>query len=283
MSESHLIVPCFNEASRLQTAEFARLVALRPELTVMFVDDGSTDGTSLVVGALRREAGERIILHRLDRNMGKGEAVRRGLRLALERGASVVGFADADLSTPIAELCRMLDRMDAGGMAVLFGSRVRLLGTAIERQAHRHYLGRVFATFASLALGIPVYDTQCGAKLFRRTPILERALEAPFSSRWIFDVELIDRLLRGAGAAAPLVQSDFEEIPLREWRDVAGSKLRLASMVQASAQILALFFRRRLLPWRRHAGASVPRLQGRPSPEVRDLAERRGPETRPRL
>src|ERR1041384_6274866 len=60
----------------------------------------------------------------------------------------------------------------------------------------RHYLGRIFATAVSLALHSPVYDTQCGAKLFRPGAPLRDALSAPFRSRWIFDVELLARLDR---------------------------------------------------------------------------------------
>ena len=135
--------------------------------------------------------------------------------------------------------------MDRGGPAALIASRVRLLGRAIERRPHRHYLGRLFATTASVALGIPIYDTQCGAKFFRRTDALVAALATPFESSWIFDVELLDRLLHGAPTAALLSLDDLEEVPLREWRDVAGSKLRFLEMLRAGVQLAALALRRR--------------------------------------
>src|SRR5204862_482251 len=85
------------------------------------------------------------------------------LARALDRGAEVVGYVDADLSTPVAEVARLLDEMEQRGVAVVMGARVALLGTAIQRRALRHYLGRLFATAASIILGLPVYDTQCGA------------------------------------------------------------------------------------------------------------------------
>jgi len=243
--KSYLIIPCFNEARRLPAGDFLRLAAASQDLTLLFVEDGSTDGTFEVLERMKGAASGSIELHRMARNSGKGEAVRVGLRLALARGADVVGYADADLATPTHELERMLRMMDEGSSLVLLGSRVRLLGYRMERRAVRHYLGRVFATFASIALRLPVYDTQCGAKIFRRSPALEAAVERPFRSRWIFDVELLDRLLRGGPGAAPMAPDDFEEVPLRLWRDVQGSKMRTWTMIRAGLEILALLARRR--------------------------------------
>jgi dolichyl-phosphate beta-glucosyltransferase len=79
---------------------------------------------------------------------------------------------------------------------------------------------------ASAVLRLSVYDTQCGAKLFRATPALEAAVAEPFLSRWIFDVELLGRLMTGAAGAPALTEEQVVEEPLLSWRDVPGSKLR---------------------------------------------------------
>jgi glycosyltransferase involved in cell wall biosynthesis len=245
--KSWLVVPCYNEANRLPAAEFHSLLIRRPDLTLVFVDDGSTDTTPAVIEGLRAAEGSRVVVHRLERNSGKGEAVRCGLGLGIAHGATLLGFADADLSTPIGEIVRMFERMETSDAAALLGARVRLLGRNIQRRAHRHYLGRVFATVASFALGVPIYDTQCGAKLFRRTDALEQAVRSPFHSRWIFDVELLERLLSASQAGgAPLKLHEIEELPLREWRDVAGSKLRARAMVASGLQLIGLLVRRRV-------------------------------------
>ena len=89
-----------------------------------------------------------------------------------------------------------------------------MLGYDIDRSAVRHYLGRVFATAASLILQARVYDTQCGAKLFRAGPALSDALATPFLSRWAFDVEFLGRLLIGSPAVPPLPLSAVVEVPL---------------------------------------------------------------------
>jgi len=95
-------------------------------------------------------------------------------------GARLVGFLDADLATPAEEMLRLVSTLRSSRAQAAFAARVALLGTTIERHATRHYLGRVFATAASLILDLRVYDTQCGAKAFHATPLLAAALEEPF-------------------------------------------------------------------------------------------------------
>ncbi len=253
-----LVIPCFNEAARLDVAAFAAFAIARPRLRLIFVDDGSSDRTPEVLQKLRAVTRGTIDVIRQERNSGKAEAVRCGLRSALESDAEVVGFADADLATPAEELLRMMRDMDARPVAVLLGARIRLLGSRVERRTSRHYLGRIFATVASIALGINVYDTQCGAKLFLRSPALAAALSRPFASRWIFDVELLDRLLRGERGAEPLSPELMREFPLATWLDVSGSTLRLRSMLRAGLQLLVLAARRRIgALWHRRLGAGA--------------------------
>jgi dolichyl-phosphate beta-glucosyltransferase len=109
-----------------------------------------------------------------------------------------------------------------------------LLGRAIERNPIRHYLGRMFATVASLVLDLAVYDTQCGAKLFRASAEAEALFAEPFLVNWTFDVELIARVQAHRLRAGLTSASDsIYELPLDEWHDVAGSKVHATDFLMA--------------------------------------------------
>jgi hypothetical protein len=226
MRRTVLIVPCYNEASRLEVGEFRRFATV-PGLSLLFVNDGSTDATGAILDRLADGCPEWASVLHLLANGGKAEAVRLGMLTALATGAEVVGYFDADLATPPAEMVRLLARLDDGPWSVALASRVRMLGTTIDGRGPRHFLARIFARLASDALGIDVHETQCGAKAFRRTPALEAALAEPFRSRWTLDVELIGRLLTGTPGVSA---TEMIEVPLTCWRDVAGSKLRLTHL-----------------------------------------------------
>jgi glycosyltransferase involved in cell wall biosynthesis len=233
-----LVVPCYNEAVRLDTTAFTSMVDQNPGLNFLFVDDGSSDATTEIHLRLCAARPGRIEALGLPHNQGKAEAVRQGLLRALAGPASTVGYLDADLATPPSEVQRLCalfreqDRFD-----VLLASRVRLLGRNIDRRAGRHYFGRVFATAASLILRLPVYDTQCGAKLLRRTHALTHALAVPFRGRWTFDVELLGRLVTGGPGVAPVLLARIHEEPLLLWRDVGGSKLSPSHALQAGLDL----------------------------------------------
>jgi dolichyl-phosphate beta-glucosyltransferase len=221
-----LVVPCYNEAERLDIDAFIGMIDANANIGVLFVDDGSSDGTAALHARAAQARPGRIKIHALPKNSGKAEAVRQGMQRALEQGAAVVGYLDADLATPVDEILRLVAKFhNMLDTDVLLGSRVKLLGRVIERRAVRHYVGRGFATAASLILRLPVYDTQCGAKLFRRSPTLDHALSEPFLTRWLFDVELLGRLVTGA-PGVPAVSADRVcEEPLLKWIEVRGSKL----------------------------------------------------------
>jgi glycosyltransferase involved in cell wall biosynthesis len=251
MPKAVLVIPCYNEAARLDRGEMLRLARARPGLDLLFVDDGSKDGTVSVIRELQAEE-PGIGLLELGRNVGKGEAVRLGLLHASRGEAAIVGYADADLATPVDELVRLHDIALESERSVVLGSRIQLLGYDVERHRRRHYLGRVFATLASIALRLPVYDTQCGAKFFRRNGRLDQALSEPFTSRWAFDVELLGRLLSSLRRAGESGNRSFLEVPLRRWKDAPGSKLGVGSMLRAGLDLGGMLVARfaHPHPWR---------------------------------
>jgi dolichyl-phosphate beta-glucosyltransferase len=231
-----IAVPCYNEAERLDQNAFVTYAAQSPHLRFVFVNDGSNDATLDVLYGLQAQAKNIHVLNN-PVNIGKAESVRCGMRYALSLPqAEIIGFWDADLATPLSAIDNLLEVFgEHPAIDVVIGSRVKLLGREISRRPHRHYLGRIFATLASISLDLPVYDTQCGAKLFRANEVLTAALESPFLSRWIFDVELLARFieLRSSGA----VLDSTYEYPLHCWRDVPGSKVNASAFAKAAAEL----------------------------------------------
>jgi dolichyl-phosphate beta-glucosyltransferase len=252
MEQPWVVVPCYNEARRLDRAAFAAGIAGDTGATFVLVDDGSTDDTATALAGIAATNPARCRVVILAENRGKAEAVRIGMRTALEEGAGFVAYWDADLATPlthVADFATLLD--DRPEIDVVMGARVRMLGRHIHRSGARHLIGRAYATLASVVLGLPVYDTQCGAKMFRRSTALEHALDQPFRSRWSFDVELLQRLQHGWGDRG---LDRIVEVPLPEWRDVGSSNVSLTAGGAAFAVLFALLLRNnRSLPLERGA------------------------------
>ncbi len=239
MDKTVISIPCYNEAGRLREDEF-NLLLQQPGLEILFINDGSKDETGQQLKNFIDGKSHGASLLNLRVNSGKAEAVRQGMLHSMKDGASTVGFIDADMATPASEVIRLVEEIRKKEYRVILGSRVKLLGTDINRHATRHYFGRVFATAASLILRLPVYDTQCGAKFFIATPLLKEVLSEPFSSRWFFDVELIGRLMIGGKTLQPLTINDFVEVPLKKWTDVGGSKIKPLDVVKVPTELMKI-------------------------------------------
>ena len=232
MSRLTLVVPCYNEEKRLDAGAFRDVAVGGHDIDFLFVNDGSRDGTLRLLESLRDSDPKRFAVLNLNRNSGKAEAVRRGFVAAMERPVDYIGFWDADLATPLSELPSFLEILEARpAIQIVMGARVRLLGRQISRRPSRHYFGRVGATLISSSLGLAVYDTQCGAKIFRCSDTLRDVFAKPFLSRWIFDVEIIARYVQRLGRDA--TAAAIYELPVVRWHDVTGSKVKSHDFLRA--------------------------------------------------
>ena len=235
-------MPCYNEALRLPVAHFREFLG-QSEIQFVFVDDGSRDNTLQRLEELRVGNEDRVTVLQSPRNQGKAAAVRQGVNFALEQGAGYVGFWDADLATPLDAIPQFMSVFAArSDLDMIFGSRVKLLGRHVERKASRHYLGRVFATVVSVMLRLPIYDTQCGAKIFRVCPETRELWAEPFRTKWIFDVELLARYIRRVGAPGAAAQRIYE-FPLESWQDVGGSKVKALDFLIAFRDVIGIYWR----------------------------------------
>lgn len=242
MRKTRIIVPCYNESKRINPKAFLSALEKDLNLSFLFVNDGSTDETLNVLKSIKEKNPVQVEVLSLEKNSGKAEAVRRGMLRALEGQFDNVGYWDADLSTPLEAIevfCRLLNSTD---VEMVIGSRVRLLGRKIERRAMRHYLSRIFATCASMLLDISIYDTQCGAKIFRNSASLKQVFGKPFKVKWTFDVEMFARFPIVMGASPSEISSGWVEYPLDEWVDVKGSNIKGKDFIKGGIEVSILYF-----------------------------------------
>ena len=231
-----IVVPCYNESKRLPQQDFVDFAESNPEVEFLFANDGSRDNTLEV---LNRLAQRHPHLHVLDiqPNGGKAEAVRKAMLYAAnDLQPDYIAFWDADLATPLNEIPRFVEWMDKG-YDMVTGLRLMRLGAQVRRKKTRHYLGRCFATCASMMLHLPVYDTQCGAKMYRRE-IVQPLFGETFTTRWLFDVELLARYRNTYGINSAITK--VYEFPLFKWEDVAGSQLKSRDFFKAPMELLKI-------------------------------------------
>ncbi len=236
-----IVIPCYNEERRLDTAKIIKFAADNRNICFLMVNDGSTDKTVQLLAKMAEGNDRQISCLDLPRNMGKADAVRQGVVAAFRQGADFVGYWDADLATPLYEINNLVQYLVADSSKLMaFGSRIRLLNRRIARKSSRHYLGRIFATIASLVLRVSIYDTQCGAKLFRNTRKMRGVFSEKFISRWIFDVEIFARCVVGLKGSSLRLSDTAVEHPLMEWCDVPGSKLKIIDFLQSFLELASI-------------------------------------------
>jgi dolichyl-phosphate beta-glucosyltransferase len=222
-----VVIPAYDEGQRLREPllEVGAWLAAQPwAAEIVVVDDGSRDDTA----AVAREVGDRLAVPvevlRYERNRGKGFALKVGFARA--RGERIL-FSDADLSTPIQEAPRLLERLDAG-YDVAIGSRwLRGADVRVYQPWYRVMLGSVFTLLVRLLLA-RVSDATCGFKAYRGPAGRELFARSRIPG-WSFDAELlcIARRLDLRVAEVPVAWSDVRGSKVSLSRDVIGSLLGL--------------------------------------------------------
>jgi dolichyl-phosphate beta-glucosyltransferase len=161
LTEVAVIVPCYNEADRLQYDAFIEFVREYRNITFIFVNDGSTDQTAQLLKELIEREQSHFALIELERNQGKAEAVRQGVLNAIAAGARYVGYWDADSATPLTAIPDFLEQLKRNSRLLLvIGARAKLLGRKIIRKkptlSGSNFCDFSFHHFAITGLRYPV-------------------------------------------------------------------------------------------------------------------------------
>ena len=242
MQKIGIVIPCYNESKRFDREQFVEFLKNNPSIDFCLVNDGSTDGTGNMLSALALEHRGRIVFKNLDINMGKADAIRQGIIHGFNNKTyDYLGFIDADFSAPLNQIDYLITFCQGRlSHAMIAGSRVQRMGASIIRSSMRHYMGRVFATFAGWILGLHMYDSQCGLKLIRMD-VMDDLFGERFLTQWLFDLELVLRLRKRFGEEG--VTSEILEVPLTVWHEKGASKLKFKFFLSVPLDLLRIRMR----------------------------------------
>jgi len=213
-----VIIPAYNEEYRLpgyllRILKYLEEAYPNNQAEILVVDDGSTDATAAVASSLNNGAG-RIKVIRLERNRGKGYAVRTGMLAA--KGILRI-FTDADGATPFEEIEKLLQSLENGADIAVASRALKDDTRTVRSNPLRKFIGNAFNLLVR-SLAVPgIYDTQCGFKLFKGE-IAAALFSAQRISKFGFDVEVLF-LARKHGFR-------IVEVPVN-WNDVAGTKVHV--------------------------------------------------------
>lgn len=237
MKNTCIVIPCYNEEKRLPYKEIVGFIKKNEGISFCFSNDGSKDETLKLLKDIEKLFPEKVLVFDYKNNKGKAEVVRKSILQLLEtKSYDFIGFFDADLATPLSEIKRFQNEFSRNpDLVMVMGSRFKRLGANIDRKFSRFFFGRIFATIISYAiLKFPVYDTQCGAKLFS-SKIPVSIFEKPFHTKWIFDVEILLRMKKDNNIN---IFKNILELPLKTWVEKGDSKIKFLDLLKVPLDIL---------------------------------------------
>jgi len=231
-----LVIPCYNEENRIDINEYKRFLRDNNDIFMLFIDDGSTDNTVQRLEEITQLENSKYII--LNKNSGKAEAVRLGVIELLKYDYDYIGFWDADLATPLIEIKYFSDIfMKNKSILGIIGSRMVKPDSNIQYKISRRYIGRLLTSILYLGplKNIPVYDSQCGAKIFTKE-ICDLIFQSSFKTDWLFDVEILMRINNKFS-----LSDIIYEYPLKEWVHIPGSKITFHEFSSILKEVIKLF------------------------------------------
>ena len=232
--KTYVIVPCFNEENRLDTNYWNNIVE-QTEFTWVFVDDGSTDQTTKKLSEIKN-----INVLKLEKNSGKGEALRFGTNYVFEISSAeeiCIAYLDADGAFDSQDITRIFsifqEKILGGLYQSVWSSRVALSGRKITRSLFRHYLSRVIVSIIGFTDKNLPYDPQTGFKIFLIDSDSRSIFKDKFKTRWFFELEIRNRWEK-------LKNKDLKiwEEPVNYWKDIVGSKVNSKQFFRILVELL---------------------------------------------
>jgi glycosyltransferase involved in cell wall biosynthesis len=232
-----IIVPFYNERSRFDIEYWKRCLDI-PDVTWIFIDDGSDDGGHNLVQELIENRNCKLI--RMQKSSGKATALWTGITYCINEpkfNPTGIGFLDFDPAfntQEISQIIKLSTEKFREGYLSLYTSRLKIAGHQIERNYFRHFVGRTISQFLGLFVKNLPYDTQCGFKIYFVNDFIRDIFLQPPRTNWFFDFEMLIRY-QSVG-----IESIVWEQPITYWRDVRDSKLGLKSILKVASDLCIL-------------------------------------------
>ena len=234
-----IIIPCFNEEKRLDSNQFTKYLTYNKHIHFIFINDGSSDNTGSLINKLKNEFPKYITVLNNDTNKGKAESIRIGILNGIKYNPNYIGFLDADLSSPIQEIDNLLKIINNNSLKeFVYSSRIQLINNIVKKNYFRYLFGRIFATVVSILFKLPIYDTQCGSKIFSIN-ICKLIFKEKFISNWLIDVEIFARLINIYGLEHT-IQISYES-PVTIWIERGESKIKSSYFLKAPFELLRIY------------------------------------------
>ncbi len=211
-----IVIPSYRESNRLPNYLETLAKIVPKEMRFIIVDDGSPkeeyEELKKRIGHLLHSQFE---LRRYATNLGKGAAIEYGFE-GVE--SDWLGFLDADGTISAKDVSYLWNFvLENQNYDLILATRIRMLGKTIVRSLNRHLLSRLFITYFNFLFNIPIYDSQCGFKIFKKK-LYDTIKNKIGNKRWLWDTELVIHSYK----------NEFRciEIPI-DWHEVQGSKINL--------------------------------------------------------
>jgi glycosyltransferase involved in cell wall biosynthesis len=230
--KSLCLIPFFNEENRINKNQFHKIFLSCPDIDFLLINDGSLDDTLTILIQFSKEF-KNVTVQNNVKNLGKAESIRIGFQNGAESNYEIIGFYDSDFATPFRLYLHLLETLNSSNLDIIFGSRVKYFGAKIVRNPFRHYFSRILITIVSIIFNLNIYDTQCGCKIFK-TKNTSNIFINKFKTNWLFDIEIFLRYFKN--------HSGVLEVPLDEWIEIPGSKVKFLDFLLVPIEIIKLVY-----------------------------------------
>ena len=188
-----LIIPCYNEENRLEIKKIKSFISKNShQIDFIFIDDGSSDATGCIIEENLVD-NQNTYLIKLERNLGKGNALREGFLRNLNKPYQYFGFIDADMDIPFSQVNNLYNALSASDSLMAISKRNLVKNISIKNLRSISSIAMLLIANHIIAFKPGLNDTQCGCKLFKKD-IAELCFKEKFISDWLFDIEIFLRL-----------------------------------------------------------------------------------------